>query len=229
MKKVYSSFTEAIASIKDGSTLMLGGFGLCGIPESILLELVKRNVKNLTIISYNCSIDDYGLGLLLKNRQIKKLIGSYIGENKEFERQVQSEELEVELLSQGALAEKIRAGGAGISVFYAPTDGKEKSYEEEKGRYFNGKKYVLKKSLRADFSIIRAWKGDRYGNLIYHKKARNFNSIMAAAGRVTIAQVEQLVESGQLADHQIHTPGTYVQTIIASTEKERIEELAFRK
>ena len=221
MNRVYSSFTEAVASIKDGSILMFGGFRLCGIPKNIILELVKRNVKNLTIISHSCSIDDCGLGLLLKNRQIKKLIGSYVGENKEFERQVQSGELEVELLSQGALAEKVRAGGAGISVFYTPADGEAKGCEGEKRRYFNGKEYVLKKSLRADFSIIRAWKGDRYGNLIYHKKARNFNSIMAAAGRVTIAQVEQLVESEHLADQQIHTPGIYVQMIVASTQKER--------
>ncbi|WP_394232856.1 CoA transferase subunit A [Niallia oryzisoli] len=228
MKRIYSSFKEAIAEISDGATLMVGGFGLCGIPENLILALVEKNVRNLTIISNNCGIDDWGLGLLLKNHQIKKMIGSYVGENKEFERQVLSGELDVELLPQGTLAEKIRAGGAGIPAFYTPAGVGTQIAEGKEIRTYYGKEYLLEEALMADFSIVRAWKGDKLGNLVYHKTARNFNPMMAAAGRVTIAEVETLVEAGELEADQIHTPGIYVQTIVEGKQQKRIERLRIK-
>ncbi|KAA9026200.1 CoA transferase subunit A [Niallia endozanthoxylica] len=229
MKRICSSFKEAVAEIKSGATLMVGGFGLCGIPENLILALVEKNVQNLTIISNNCGIDDWGLGLLLKNRQIKKMIGSYVGENKEFERQVLAGELDVELLPQGTLAEKIRAGGAGIPAFYTPAGVGTQIAKGKEIRTYYGKEYLLEEALMADFSIVRAWKGDKLGNLVYHKTARNFNPMMAAAGRVTIAEVETLVDTGQLEADQIHTPGIYVQTIVEGRQQKRIERLRVKQ
>jgi len=196
LKQVYTSFQQAVEDIHDGATLMVGGFGLCGIPENLILALVEKGVKDLTVISNNCGIDDWGLGPLLQNKQIKKMIGSYVGENKEFERQVLAGELEVELTPQGTLAEKIRAGGAGIPAFYTPAGVGTPIAEGKETRSFNGKEYVLEEALTADFSLIRAWKGDKMGNLVYNKTARNFNPMIAAAGKVTIAEVEQLYEVG---------------------------------
>jgi 3-oxoacid CoA-transferase subunit A len=229
MKRISQSFKEAISDIKDGSTLMVGGFGLCGIPENLILALVEKGVKDLIVISNNCGVDDWGLGLLLKNRQIIKMIGSYVGENKEFERQVLAGELEVELLPQGTLAEKIRVGGAGIPAFYTPAGVGTQIANGKEVRSFKGKEYLLEEALTADFSIVRAWKGDKMGNLVYHKTARNFNPIMAAAGKVTIAEVEHLAQVGELEADQIHTPGIYVQNIVVGEQKKRIERLTVKK
>lgn len=228
MKTICTSFQDAIAEIHDGATLMVGGFGLCGIPENVILALVEKGVKDLTVISNNCGVDDWGLGLLLKNKQIKKMVGSYVGENKEFERQVLSGEIEVELIPQGTLAEKIRAGGAGIPAFYTPAGVGTPIAEGKETRMFNGKEYLLEESLTADFSIVRAWKGDKMGNLVYHKTARNFNPMIAAAGRVTIAEVENLYEVGELDPNSIHTPSIYVQTLIEGNQEKRIERLTVR-
>ncbi|WP_409251260.1 CoA transferase subunit A [Bacillus sp. SCS-153A] len=229
MKQVYTSFDEAIADIQDGATLMVGGFGLCGIPENLILALVDKGVKDLTVISNNCGVDDWGLGLLLRNKQIKKMIGSYVGENKEFERQVLSGEIEVELVPQGTLAEKIRAGGAGIPAFYTPAGVGTPIAEGKETRTFNGKEYLLEEAYTADFSIVRAWKGDKMGNLIYNKTARNFNPMIAAAGKVTIAEVEELVETGELNPNEIHTPSIYVQSIIQAEQEKRIERRTVSK
>ncbi|MBS8264779.1 CoA transferase subunit A [Mesobacillus boroniphilus] len=228
MKRICTSFQDAVADIHDGATLMVGGFGLCGIPENAILALVEKGVKDLTVISNNCGVDDWGLGLLLKNKQIKKMVGSYVGENKEFERQVLSGEIEVELIPQGTLAEKIRAGGAGIPAFYTPAGVGTPIAEGKETRMFNGKEYLLEESLTADFSIVRAWKGDKMGNLVYHKTARNFNPMIAAAGRVTIAEVENLYEVGELDPNSIHTPSIYVQTLIEGNQEKRIERLTVR-
>ncbi|MCM3122287.1 MULTISPECIES: CoA transferase subunit A [unclassified Mesobacillus] len=228
MKKICASFQDAMADIHDGATLMVGGFGLCGIPENAILALVEKGVKDLTVISNNCGVDDWGLGLLLKNKQIKKMVGSYVGENKEFERQVLSGEIEVELIPQGTLAEKIRAGGAGIPAFYTPAGVGTPIAEGKETRMFNGKEYLLEEALTADFSIVRAWKGDKMGNLVYHKTARNFNPMIAAAGRVTIAEVENLYEVGELDPNSIHTPSIYVQTLIEGNQEKRIERLTVR-
>ncbi len=228
MKRISTSFQDAVADIHDGATLMVGGFGLCGIPENAILALVEKGVKDLTVISNNCGVDDWGLGLLLKNKQIKKMVGSYVGENKEFERQVLSGEIEVELIPQGTLAEKIRAGGAGIPAFYTPAGVGTPIAEGKETRMFNGKEYLLEEALIADFSIVRAWKGDKMGNLVYHKTARNFNPMIAAAGRVTIAEVENLYEVGELDPNSIHTPSIYVQTLIEGNQEKRIERLTVR-
>lgn len=224
MKKVMPSFAEAIAKIKDGDTLMVGGFGLCGIPENLIQALLKKGTKDLTVISNNCGVDDWGLGLLLRNHQIKKIIASYVGENKEFERQVLAGEVEVVLTPQGTLAEKIRAGGAGIPAFYTPAGVGTPIAEGKEVRVFGGKEYLLEESLIADFSLIKAWKADEQGNLIYNKTARNFNPMMAAAGKVTIAEVEEIV-SGALDPDQIHTPSIYVQGVVVGTQEKRIERL----
>ena len=228
MKRICTSFQDAVADIQDGATLMVGGFGLCGIPENAILALVEKGVKDLTVISNNCGVDDWGLGLLLKNKQIKKMVGSYVGENNEFERQVLSGDIEVELIPQGTLAEKIRAGGAGIPAFYTPAGVGTPIAEGKETRMFNGKEYLLEESLTADFSIVRAWKGDKMGNLVYHKTARNFNPMIAAAGRVTIAEVENLYEVGELEPNSIHTPSIYVQTLIEGNQEKRIERLTVR-
>lgn len=228
MKKIFTSFRDAVDEIKDGSTLMVGGFGLCGIPENLILALVEKGVKDLTIISNNCGVDDWGLGLLLQNKQIKKMIGSYVGENKEFERQVLSGEIEVELTPQGTLAEKIRAGGAGIPAFYTPAGVGTPIAQGKEIREFNGKEYVLEEALTADFSLVSAWKGDKMGNLVYRKTARNFNPMIAAAGKITIAEVETLVETGELDPDCIHTPSIYVQAIIQGSLEKRIERRTMR-
>ncbi|THE14997.1 CoA transferase subunit A [Bacillus timonensis] len=229
MKPVYSSFMEAVKEIKDGSTIMVGGFGLCGIPENLIIALAESGVKDLTVISNNCGVDDWGLGLLLQNKQISKMIGSYVGENKEFERQALSGELEVELVPQGSLAEKIRAGGAGIPAFYTPAGVGTPIAEGKETRVFNGKEYVLEEAFVADFSLVRAEKADKMGNLIYNKTARNFNPMIAAAGKVTIAEVEQLYEIGELDPNMIHTPSIYVQGLVLGEQKKRIERLTLSK
>ncbi|MFZ3588540.1 CoA transferase subunit A [Bacillus sp. DJP31] len=229
MKQLFTSFTEAVKEIKDGATIMVGGFGLCGIPENLILALVESKVKDLTVISNNCGVDDWGLGLLLRNKQIKKMIGSYVGENKEFERQVLSGEVEVELVPQGTLAEKIRAGGAGIPAFYTPAGVGTQVAEGKETRIFNGKEYLLEEAYTADFSLVRAWKADKMGNLIYSKTAQNFNPMIAAAGKVTIAEVEELYEIGELPPEQIHTPSIYVQSLIVGKQEKRIERLTVQK
>ncbi|WP_019391893.1 CoA transferase subunit A [Priestia filamentosa] len=229
MKTIYSSFIEAVSDIKDGDTLMVGGFGLCGIPENLILALAETGAKDLTVISNNCGVDDYGLGILLKNKQIKKMISSYVGENKEFERQVLQGELEVELTPQGTLAEKIRAGGAGIPAFFTPAGVGTPIAEGKEIREFNGKKYVLEEALTADFTLVRAEQGDKWGNLVYNKTAQNFSPIMAAAGKVTIAEVEQLSEVGSLNPNFIHTPSIYVQGLIQGKQEKRIERLTKRE
>lgn len=225
MKPIYSTAMEAISRIEDGSTLMVGGFGLVGIPEQLILALVEKGVKDLTIISNNCGVDEWGLGLLLKEKQIKKMIGSYVGENKEFERQVLSGEIEVELTPQGTLAEKIRAGGAGIPAFYTPAGVGTTVADGKETRIFNGKEYVLEEALVADFALIRAAKTDEIGNLIYNKTAQNFNPMMAAAGKITIAEVEEIVETGSLDPATIHTPSIYVQGLLQAKQEKRIERL----
>lgn len=223
MKKIYKDFTEAVEGIQDGMTLMVGGFGLCGIPENLIKALAAKGTKDLTIISNNCGVDDWGLGLLLRNKQIKKIIASYVGENKEFERQLLAGEIEVELTPQGTLAEKIRAGGAGIPAFFTPAGVGTPIAEGKEVREFNGKEYILEDSLTADFSLIRAYKADKMGNLVYRKTARNFNSMMAAAGKVTLVETEEIVEIGELDPDFIHSPSVYVQALIQGTQEKRIE------
>lgn len=213
MNKLVADEYEAIKGIKDGMTLMLGGFGLCGIPENCILALSKSGIKDLTCISNNAGVDDFGLGLLLRNRQIRKMISSYVGENEEFERQMLSGELEVDLIPQGSLAERCRAGGAGIPAFYTPAGyGTEVALGKET-REYNGKMHILESALTADFAIVKAWKGDREGNLQYRGTARNFNPLMAMAGKITIAEVEMLVEPGEIEADHVHTPGIFVQRI----------------
>ena len=230
MSKVVKNAEEAIKGIKDNMTVMFGGFGLCGIPENTILELSKTSIKGLVCISNNCGVDDFGLGLMLNNHQIKKMVSSYVGENAEFERQMLSGELEVELLPQGSLAEKIRAGGAGIPAFYVPAGyGTEVGIGKE-SREFNGKMHLLEHALTADFAVVKAWKGDTEGNLIYRYTANNFNNMMAMAGKITIAEVEELVPAGELDPNFIHTPGVFVQRIFQGTNYEkRIEQLTLSK
>jgi len=221
---------EAIAGIKDGMTLMLGGFGLCGIPENSINALVDSNIKNLTCISNNAGVDDFGLGLLLHKKQIKKMISSYVGENAEFERQMLSGELEVELTPQGTLAEKCRAAQAGIPAFYTPAGFGTEVAKGKEIKEFNGKPHILEYAFEADFSIVKAWKGDHAGNLIFKGSARNFNFPMAGAGKITIAEVEELVEPGQLNPNEIHIPGIMVQRIFQGEKFEkRIEQRTVRK
>ncbi|MFE8703357.1 CoA transferase subunit A [Cytobacillus sp. FJAT-54145] len=228
MKAFYQSPLEAVASIEDGSTIMVGGFGLVGIPEQLILALVEKGTKDLTVISNNCGVDDWGLGLLLKNKQIKKMIGSYVGENKEFERQVLAGEIEVELTPQGTLAERIRAGGAGIPAFYTPAGVGTEVAKNKEIRSFGGKEYVLETALKADFSLVRAHKADDMGNLVYNKTARNFNPMIAAAGKVTIAEVEELVPAGEINPDHIHSPGIYVQGLLVAKQEKRIERVTTR-
>lgn len=225
INKVVDNADSAVQDIPDHSTLMLGGFGLCGIPENCIEALLKSGVKGLTCISNNAGVDDFGIGLLLKTRQVSKMISSYVGENAEFERQLLSGELEVDLLPQGTLSERIRAGGAGIPAFYTPAGVGTEVGNGKETRNFDGKAYLLESWLRADFSLVKAWKGDTAGNLIYKGTARNFNPMMAAAGKITIAEVEELVPIGTLDPNFIHTPGIYVQRIFQGTRYEkRIEQ-----
>ena len=225
INKEVKSALEACQGIKSGMTLMLGGFGLCGIPENCISALVEMKVNDLTCISNNAGVDDFGLGLLLQQRQIKKMISSYVGENDEFERQMLSGELEVDLIPQGSLAERCRAGGAGIPAFFTPAGYGTEVGEGKEVREFNGKPHILEQALIADFAIVKAWKGDTAGNLIYKGTARNFNPPMAMAGKITIAEVEELVEPGELDPNQVHTPGIFVQRIFKGQKFEkRIEQ-----
>lgn len=214
MNKVFPNAEAAIFDIEDGASIMSGGFGLCGNPENLIRALHKKGVKDLTIISNNCGTDKYGLGVLLQDGQVRKMVSSYVGENKNFERQFLSGELEVELVPQGTLAERVRAGGAGIPAFYVRTAVGTPLAEGKEVRVFDGKEYLMETALHADFAIVHAWKGDTYGNLVYRKTARNFNPIMATAGTITIAEVEHLVEPGELDPNEIVTPGIYVNRIL---------------
>lgn len=229
MNKVVQNAEEAIAGITSNMTLMLGGFGLCGIPENCISALANSKVTGLTCISNNAGVDDFGLGLLLQGRQIKKMISSYVGENDEFERQMLSGELEVDLIPQGSLAERCRAGGAGIPAFFTPAGFGTEVAEGKEVREFNGKPHILESALTADFAIVKAWKGDTAGNLIYKGTARNFNPAMATAGKITIAEVEELVEPGELDPNFIHTPGIFIQRIFQGPSYEkRIEQRTTR-
>jgi len=221
MNKVYSSAAAALADINDGSTLMLGGFGLCGIPENSITALVEKGVKNLTCISNNAGVDDFGLGLLLQRRQIKKMMASYVGENAEFERQLLSGELEVDLIPQGTLATRIQMAGMGIPAFYTPAGYGTEIGEGKEAREFNGKMYLMEHALHADYAIVKAWKGDRYGNLQFRKTTRNFSTSMAKAGKITIAEVEHLVEPGQLDPDHIHVASVYVHRIFEGRNYEK--------
>jgi 3-oxoacid CoA-transferase subunit A len=230
MNKEVKNVEEALVGIKDDMTIMLGGFGLCGIPENSIGQLVKIGVKNLTCISNNAGVDDFGLGLLLQSKQIKKMISSYVGENDEFERQMLSGELEVDLIPQGSLAERCRAGGAGIPAFFTPAGYGTEVAEGKEVREFNGKPHILEMALTADFAIVKAWKGDTEGNLVYKATARNFNPMMATAGKITIAEVEELVPAGSLYPNEIHTPGIFVQRIFKGEKFEkRIEQRTVRQ
>ena len=229
INKVVASADEAVRDVFEGATLVVGGFGLCGIPENLIAALVRRGVKNLTAVSNNCGVDDWGLGLLLKSRQIRKMVSSYVGENAEFERQFLSGELEVELVPQGTLAERMRAGGAGIPAFYTPAGVGTLVAEGKETRVFEGREYLLEKSVVGDFSLVAAWKGDRMGNLVYRKAARNFNPMAVTAGRVAIAEVEELVEAGSLDPECIHTPGVFVNRLVVAPREKRIERRTVRK
>ncbi len=230
INKVVKNADEAIKDIPDNSVLMLGGFGLCGIPENCIAAILRSGVKGLTCISNNAGVDDFGIGLMLKTRQVKKMISSYVGENGEFERQLLSGELEVELIPQGTLAERIRAGGAGIPAFFTPAGVGTEVANGKEAREFDGKMYLMETWLRADFSIVKAWKGDTSGNLVYRGTARNFNPLMASAGTITIAEVEELVPVGELDPNAIHTPGIYVHRIFqGSNYEKRIEQRTVRK
>ncbi len=229
INKTVKNVSEACADIKDGATIMLGGFGLCGIPENCIAELVKMNVKNLTCISNNAGVDNFGLGLLLHQKQIKKMISSYVGENAEFERQLLSGELEVDLIPQGTLATRCMAAGYGMPAIFTPAGVGTEVAEGKEIRNFNGKDYLLEYAFDVDFAIVKAWKGDTAGNLIYKSTARNFNPMMAMAGKITIAEVEELVEAGELDPDQIHTPGIYVHRIFQGKNYEkRIEQRTVR-
>ena len=239
MNKVYTSAIDAVRDIPDGATILAGGFGLCGIPENAIAALRELGTKDLVVVSNNCGVDDFGLGILLRNKQIKKMISSYVGENKEFERQYLTGELEVELTPQGTLAERLRAGGAGIPAFYTPTgagtavseggmpllynpDGSVKKFSEKKEiRQFDGRDYVLEPAIRGQYAIVKAWKGDRYGNLVFRHTAMNFNPMMATAADVTIAEVEELVEVGSIDPDHVHTPGIFVHRIFQGAKYEK--------
>ena len=230
MNKVIDNAAEAVSGVQDGATIMMGGFGLCGIPENLIAALREKGVKDLTVMSNNAGVDDFGIGILLETRQVKKMISTYVGENKLFERLVLSGELEIELVPQGTFAERVRAGGAGIAGFYTPTGYGTLIAEGKETREIDGRMYVLEKPLQADFAFVKAWKGDTWGNLVYRKTARNFNPMMATAGRVTIAEVEELVDNGQLDPDNIHTPGIYVQHVLKGEEYEkRIERVTVRQ
>jgi 3-oxoacid CoA-transferase subunit A len=229
MDKTVASADEAVADFFDGATMMAGGFGLCGIPETLIAALRRKGVKGLSIISNNCGIDDKGLGILLANGQVKKMVSSYVGENKTFERLFLSGQLEVELTPQGTLAERIRAGGAGIPAFYTATGYGTVVADGKETRDFGGRHYVMETALTADFALVKAWRGDRLGNLVYRKTTRNFNPMMATAAKVTIAEVEELVEPGELDPDSVHTPGVFVQRVVeVGSEGKRIEKRTVR-
>ena len=229
MNKVFQNADEAVKDITDNQTIMLGGFGLCGIPEKSIEALVKKGVTGLTCISNNAGVDDFGIGLMLQQKQVKKMISSYVGENKEFERQLLSGELEVDLIPQGTLAERCRAAGAGIPAFYTPAGVGTEVAEGKERREFNGKIYLMEEAFDSDYALIKAWKGDRYGNLIFKDTARNFNTMMAMAGKITIAEVEELVPLGELDANEIHVPGIFVHRIFEGKDYEkRIEQRTTR-
>jgi len=227
--KVVNNYQEAMAGLSDGMTVISGGFGLCGIAEGLIAQIKEMKTKDLTFVSNNCGVDDFGLGVLLADKQIKKMISSYVGENIEFERQYLAGELEVELTPQGTLAEKMRAGGAGIPAFYTATGYGTPVAEGKEVKQFNGRNYILEESITGDFAIVRAWKGDKMGNLIYRDTAMNFNPMAATAGKITVVEVEEIVEVGELNPSEIHTPGIYVDRIIQATFEKRIENLTLAK
>ena len=230
MNKVFANAEAAIHDVSDGASIMVGGFGLCGIPENLIAAVVRKGVRNLTTMSNNAGVDEFGLGLLLRAKQIRKHIGTYVGENKLLEQMVLSGELELELNPQGTFAERIRCGGAGIPAFFTPTGVGTLIAENKEERVFDGRKYIMERGLRADFAFVKAWKGDKWGNLVFRKTARNFNPVMATAGRCTIAEVEHLVEVGELEPDSVHTPGVYVKRIFQGTGYEkRIEKRTVRK
>ena len=230
MNKVVANADEAIRDLQDGAVIMSGGFGLCGNPENLINAIHRKGVKNLTIISNNCGTTDKGLGILLQTRQVRKMVSSYVGENKEFERQFLAGELEVELNPQGTLAERIRAGGAGLGGFYTPTGAGTQIAQGKESRVIDGREMIFEKPLKADYAIVRAWKGDRWGNLVFRKTARNFSPMMCTAARITIAEVEHLVELGELDPDQVHVPSVYVNRIFQGTSYEKpIEKRTVRK
>jgi 3-oxoacid CoA-transferase subunit A len=229
MDKRVISADKTIENLKDGMTILMGGFGLCGIPENLIAAVQRKGTKNLTIVSNNAGIDGFGIGILLEKRQVKKMVSTYVGENKLFEQLVTSGELELELNPQGTFAERIRAGGAGIPAFYTPTGYGTMIAESKETRDFDGRNYVMERAIRGDFAFIKAWKGDRWGNLIYRKTARNFNPMMATAADHVIAEVEELVELGSLDPDNVHTPGLYVNAVFQGAEEKRIERRTTRK
>ena len=229
INKVVASADEAIRDVFDDATLVVGGFGLCGIPENLINALVQKRVKGLTCVSNNAGVDDWGLGLLLQTRQIRKMVSSYVGENAEFERQFLAGELEVEFVPQGTLAERMRAGGAGIPAFFTPAGFGTVVAEGKETREFDGRMYVMERGIVGDFSLVAAWKADRLGNLVYRKSARNFNPMAATAGKICIAEVEELVEPGQLDPDTIHTPGIFVHRVVVAPRQKRIEQRTVRK
>jgi 3-oxoacid CoA-transferase subunit A len=227
--KTIAGADEAVKDVFDGATLVVGGFGLCGIPENLIAALVRKGTKDLVVVSNNCGVDDWGLGLLLRTRQIRKMVSSYVGENGEFERQFLSGELEVELVPQGTLAERIRAGGAGIPAFYTPTGVGTLVAQGKETKVIEGREYVLERGIVGDFALVAASKGDRLGNLVYRKAARNFNPMAATAGRVTIAEVEELVDVGRLDPENVHTPGVFVHRVLVAPRQKRIERRTVAK
>ena len=227
--KRVSSYAEALEGLQDGMTVLAGGFGLCGIPENLIAEIKRKGTRDLTVVSNNCGVDGFGLGLLLEDRQIRKMIASYVGENALFERQLLDGELEVELTPQGTLAEKMRAGGAGIPAFYTATGYGTPVAEGKEVREFNGRPHILEQAITGDFAIVKAWKADHYGNLIYRHTAQNFNPLAAAAGKITVVEVEEIVEPGVLLPSEIHTPGIYVDRVILGTFEKRIEQRTLKK
>jgi 3-oxoacid CoA-transferase subunit A len=227
--KVVSSYEEAMAGLEDDMTIIAGGFGLCGIPENLINEIKHKGTKGLTIVSNNCGVDGFGLGVLLEDKQIKKMVSSYVGENQLFMEQLLSGELEVDLTPQGTLAEKMRAGGAGIPAFYTATGYGTAVGEGKDVKEFDGRKYILEESITGDFAIVKAWKADRYGNLVYRHTAQNFNPMAATAGKITVVEVEEIVEPGELDPTQIHTPGIYVDRLIQGTFEKRIEQRTVRE
>jgi len=226
--KVVSSYEAAMEGLKDGDTIIAGGFGLCGIPEGLIAQIKKMQTKELTVVSNNCGVDDFGLGLLLHDKQIKKVVASYVGENALFEQQLLSGEIDVELTPQGTLAEKMRAGGAGIPAFYTATGYGTPVAEGKEVKEFNGRPYILEESITGEFAIVKAWKADRYGNLVFRHTAMNFNPIAATAGKITVAEVEEIVEPGELEPSQIHTPGIFVNRVIKGNFEKRIERVTTR-
>lgn len=230
MSKVITSLEEVVKQIQDGSSIVVGGFGLCGIPEHLIMKLQEQGTKDLTIYSNNCGVDEWGLGLFLQNKQIKKMVASYVGENKLFEKQFLNGELEVELVPQGTLAERLRAGGAGIPAFYTSTGVGTEVATGKEHKEFNGKTFIMEEGIVADYAFVKAWKADPFGNLVYRKTARNFNPVVATAGKITIAEVEELVGIGEIEPDEIHTPGVYVQHVFAGKDYEkRIERLTTSK